>query len=218
MTARDDLSPLPGGDFDTWLGSMQTALEGSGESDVPCGECAACCTASQFVHIAPDEAGALAHIPAALLFTAPGLPAGHVLMGYDSRGHCPMLVDGACSIYAHRPRTCRTYDCRVFAAARVQDPDPSKAAVARRAIRWQFTYDGVDAERRHDAVAAAAAFLVRNEGLLPDDLAPATATQLAVLAVVIHDCFLTADAASGEVRVCDPDPDVVRSEVVRRSA
>ena len=30
-------------------------------------------------------------------------------MGYDERGHCPMLVDGDCSIYDHRPRTCRMY-------------------------------------------------------------------------------------------------------------
>ena len=27
-----------------------------------------------------------------------------------------MLVDGRCSIYEHRPRTCRTYDCRIFTA------------------------------------------------------------------------------------------------------
>ena len=86
-------------------------------SEVPCDGCTACCTSSQFVHIGPDETDTLARIPRRLLFPAPRLPAGHVLMGYDENGHCPMLVDGACSIYEHRPRTCRTYDCRVFPAA-----------------------------------------------------------------------------------------------------
>lgn len=216
MTDSD--APLPAGDFDAWLEGMQAALSGEAESDVPCGECTACCTSSQFVHIRPDETDALAHIPAALQFSAPGLPAGHVLMGYDSRGHCPMLIDGACSIYAHRPRTCRTYDCRVFAAARTQDPDPAKADITRRAIRWRFTYEGVDAERRHDAVAAAATFLAGHDSLLPPDLAPANPTQLAVLAVVIHDCFLAGDAGSGESHLIEPDPEFVRDEVIRRSA
>ena len=60
------------------------------------------------------------------------------VLGYDERGHCPMLVDGACSIYEHRPRTCRTYDCRVFPAAGVE-PDADKAPSPTRARRWRFT-------------------------------------------------------------------------------
>ena len=54
-------------------------------------------------------------------------------MGYDERGHCPMLVDGDCSIYEHRPRTCRTYDCRVFAGHRRRRPD--QPAIAERVRR-----------------------------------------------------------------------------------
>ncbi len=83
---------------------MQRALRGDGGTDVPCGTCTACCTSSQFVHIEPDETDTLAHIPADVLFPAPLAPRGHVLLGYDERGHCPMLVDNACSIYEHRPR------------------------------------------------------------------------------------------------------------------
>src|SRR5689334_12051664 len=111
---------------------MTSALAGEGASDVPCGACTACCTASQFVHIGPDEADALAHIPAELLFPAPGLPRGHVLLGYDEHGRCPMLVDDGCSIYAHRPQTCRTYDCRVLPAAGVA-ADEDQPGVARQA-------------------------------------------------------------------------------------
>ena len=101
---------LDAGDFGAWLAEIQGVLRGAGESDVPCGSCTACCTSSMFIHIEPDEADALAHIPKALLFPAPLRPRGHVVLGYDERGHCPMLVHGACSIYDHRPRTCRAFD------------------------------------------------------------------------------------------------------------
>src|SRR4051794_37734314 len=121
-TVTED-EPLAAGRFSPWLTGMRGALRGEGGSDVPCGGCTACCRSSQFVHIGPDEVETLAHIPTELLFPAPRLPRGHLLLGYDERGHCPMLVDDKCSIYEHRPRTCRTYDCRVFPAAGVEIDD-----------------------------------------------------------------------------------------------
>ena len=79
-----------------------------------------------FIHIQPEETQTLQRIPRALLFPAPGLPKGHVLMGYCDKGQCPMLVDNQCSIYEHRPQTCRDYDCRVFAATGISvDQQPS---------------------------------------------------------------------------------------------
>ena len=56
------------------------------------------------------------------------------MLGHDERGHCPMLVDGACSIYDARPRTCRTYDCRVFAVSGIA-PD-GQPDIAARVHRW----------------------------------------------------------------------------------
>ncbi len=150
---------LDAGDFSTWLGEMQAALRRERDADVPCGSCTACCTASQFVHIEPDETDALAHIPSALLFPAPRRPSGHVLMGYDERGHCPMLVDGACSIYEHRPRTCRTYDCRVFPATGLAPEGDEKVLIAERAGRWRFGYRTEDDRAQHDALRAGAAAL-----------------------------------------------------------
>ena len=134
---------IDAGRFSTWIDELQRALEGEGEMDVPCGACTACCTSSQFVHITPDETDTLAHVPAALRFPAPGMPRGHVVLGYDEHGHCPMLVEGGCSIYEHRPRTCRTYDCRVFAATGVS-PD-GQPDIATRVAEWRFEVD--DAER-----------------------------------------------------------------------
>ena len=167
---------------------MQGALRGERGADVPCGSCTGCCTSSQFVHIEPDETDTLAHIPRELLFPAPFRPPGHVLLGYDERGHCPMLVDSQCTIYEHRPRTCRTYDCRIFPATGLSlEDDPEKAAIARQARRWQFTYpEGID-RTEHDAVEAAAALIARHPDQLPDGAAPANTTEHAVLAIEMHE-------------------------------
>ena len=158
---------------------MQRALGGGSGSDVPCDGCTACCTSSQFVDIGPDEAETLARIPAALLFPAPRLPRGNVLMGYDENGHC--------SIYEHRPRTCRTYECRIFPASGVEIDDADQVAIARRARRWRFDHDAADDQVGHDAVRAAATFVREHRELLPGGVAPPNATQHAVLAVRLHD-------------------------------
>jgi Fe-S-cluster containining protein len=171
---------LPAGSFPAWLSEMTRALRGEVSADVPCGTCSACCTSSQFVHITPDETDTLAHVPAALRFPAPGLPAGHVVLGYDDRGHCPMLVDGRCSIYDHRPRACRTYDCRVFAAA---DVEPDAEAIAARVRQWRFSYPTPDDRARHEAVRAAAARLRAGDEPRAPDVAPRNATELALRAL-----------------------------------
>jgi uncharacterized protein len=184
------IGDLPAGDFSVWINEMQGAIRGERSSDVPCNGCTACCTSSQFVHIGPDEIDTLTHIPPEVLFPAPRMPRGHVVMGYDQRGHCPMLIDGGCSIYEHRPRTCRTYDCRVFPAAGLEPSDDEKVEIAARARRWQFSYPNEAARARHDAVRAAAAHFTEHPELLPDGVAVSNVTQLAVLAVDAHADFL----------------------------
>ena len=173
---------LPAGDFTSWLTAMQAALRGVADAAVPCGGCTACCTSSQFVPIGADETDTLAHIPAELLFPAPRLPKGNVLLGYDERGHCPMLApDGRCSIYEHRPRTCRTYDCRIFAATGldVGADDPTKDPIAERVRQWRFTFPTDDDHRRHAAVHTA----VRT-------VRATSVTRLAVTAIEQHEEFL----------------------------
>jgi uncharacterized protein len=150
--------PLAAGELTSWLAGMQAVLHGEGASDVPCGPCTACCRSAQFVHIEPDETDALAHVPAALRVRAPGRPQGHVVLGYDEHGRCPMLGECGCTIYEHRPRTCRTYDCRVFTATGVA-PDPTQPAVAERARRWRFVVDTPEARRLRAELEQAAADL-----------------------------------------------------------
>jgi uncharacterized protein len=214
MPDHDTSEPqdLEAGEFSAWMNELDEALCGKRASDVPCDGCTACCTASQFIHIGPDETDTLAHIPKALLFPAPGLPRGHVLLGYDDRGRCPLLVDDRCSIYAHRPRTCRTYDCRVFPAAGLVNDDDAR--IARQARRWRFRFASEAAKSQHDAVRAAATFLHERIDLLPAELVPVNTTQRAVLALRIHTVFLQRDA-DGHTTVVEPDPEVVRAEVVR---
>jgi uncharacterized protein len=194
-----DDDSLPAGDFSSWMVEIQGALRGERGSDVPCGTCTACCTSSQFVHVGPEETDTLAHIPSELLFPAPGAPRGHVLLGYDERGHCPMLIDNECSIYEHRPRACRTYDCRVFPAAGLVPEGAEKARIARQVRRWRFGYPDPTDREQHAAVRAAASSLREHPELFRDGIAPTNTTQLAVRAIEVHDAFLER-GARGEGR------------------
>ena len=209
-----DAGDLDAGDLVAWLAATRAALRGDADADVDCTDCTACCTSSQFVHVEPDETDALAHLPAALLFPAPGLPKGHVLLPYDERGHCPMLVDGRCSVYAHRPRTCRTYDCRVFPAAGIEPTEADKAEIAARVRRWRFGIASADDQARHDAVRAAATYLDGHPEVL-DERGPVTDTQRAVLAVEVHTAFTRRDVGTGAVQVATPSADEVRVEIGR---
>jgi uncharacterized protein len=185
---------LPAGDFSAWLARLRGALRAQGDTDVPCGACCACCSTSHFVHIAPDERDALAFVPRELQFPAPGLPAGHVVLPYDERGRCPMLTDdGACSIYEHRPRTCRVYDCRVFAAAGV---DADRDDITAQARRWRFAYPASEDADEHEAVLAAARFLSVHAAAFAPDVVP-DAPRLAVLAVEVCHLFFDRERRDG---------------------
>jgi uncharacterized protein len=153
-SGTDETTPVPAGPLGEWLARIGAVLEEGRPSDVPCGGCIACCASGQFVHIAPDETDTLAHVPAELLVPAPLAPAGHMLLGYDGDGRCPMLTPIGCSIYEHRPRTCRTYDCRVFAATGIA-PDPEQPAIAARVGRWEFVIESESDRAARDRIDGA---------------------------------------------------------------
>jgi Fe-S-cluster containining protein len=180
----------PAGDFSAWLGVTEATLRsGTGSADVPCGTCRGCCRSSMFIHIRPEETRTLKRIPRALLFPAPGLPKGHVLMGYDDQGQCPMLKGGNCSIYEDRPQTCRDYDCRIFAATGVAVDREAQPEIAQRVAEWAFTYDSKESRHEHEIVKKAAAFLQANRDLFPPGSLPNYPVQLAALAVRIFRAF-----------------------------
>jgi len=142
-----------------------------------------------FIHIKPEETQAIQRTPRALLFPAPGLPKGHVLMGYSDKGHCPMLVDDECSIYEHRPQTCRDYDCRIFAATGVSVDEQTQAEIAHRVKAWEFHYESEASREEHRIVKQAAAFLQENRDLFPQGSLPGYPVQLAAFAVRIYRIF-----------------------------
>ena len=193
---------IPAGRFSAWIASAADP-ERRVHMDVPCGTCTACCRSSYFIHVEPDETDTLRHIPKQLRFPAPGRPKGHQVLGFDERGHCPMLTDAGCSIYEHRPRTCRSYDCRVFTAAGLSPAHDGKLAIAERTDRWRFDVTSEPtAVSDLEAVRRAAAFLEdRRTECLPD-AHPLQHGQRAALAIKIHGLFLGTE---------EPDPAEVRA-------
>jgi uncharacterized protein len=179
--------PHEGGGFLDWLRLTRAAHQTDADVDVPCGDCVACCTSSYFIHVRPDDEATLRRVPAELLVPAPGAPKGHVVMGYDESGKCPMLEGGRCSIYQDRPLTCRTYDCRVFAAAGI---DADRPAITARARTWVFDEPTDDDRRAHAAVRAAARFLREHPECFEGGARPDNPAHVALLAVKAYEVFL----------------------------
>lgn len=204
---------LPAGGFSSWLRQTRGAQMERGSASVPCGECIACCTSSYFIHIGPGESETLSRIPRELLFPAPGLPKGHVLLGYDEKGRCPMLVDGKCSIYDHRPQTCRSYDCRVFPAAGIEAGESGKELINLQIRRWTFSYPAESDRKEHLAVQAAATFLREHADCFPNGFVPSNPAQLAILAVKVYDVFIDYSDASDRLDRSPTDLEVAEAVI-----
>lgn len=193
---------LPAGAFSSWLRQTREAQLTPMDVDVACGDCTACCTSSYFIHVRAEEADTLAHIPKELLFPAPGLAKGNMVLGFDENGHCPMLVENRCSIYENRPQTCRTYDCRLFAAVGIDAGDDDKVLINLQAQRWAFEYPSLRDHAEQQAVKSAMAFLQKNAKLFPENFVPANPTLLALLALKVYHVFLSS-GQSDEQRAAD---------------
>lgn len=188
---------VAGGQFSRWLRDyLRAQTQAEPSAQVPCGDCNACCKASYFIPIHSDERETIAHIPAARLTRSPRASEPQWALDQSCGDRCSMLVDGACSIYGQRPRACRRFDCRVFAAAAVSLGSGPRAAVNERVWQWRFDYPSELDAACQSAVLAAAAFLQRRADLLDPDLAPVDAGELAKAAVFVHELFLEPNAAS----------------------
>lgn len=109
-----------------------------------------------------------------------------------------MLCGDGCSIYAHRPRTCRDYDCRAFAAAGIGLGSGPRHAINERVWQWRFEYPTELDARLHAAVCAAASFLQAHAESFPAALRPEDPKQLASAAVGVHALFIEPWRASDE--------------------
>jgi Fe-S-cluster containining protein len=177
---------------------MRAALSGGAGMEVACGDCRGCCTSSYFIKVRPHETAALAHIGADNLRPIPGATSGNLLMGFDERGHCFMFANGGCSIYQHRPETCRTYDCRVFAAAGM-NAGAEKSAINERIAQWEFEYASDQDREEHRAVTATANFLRQHPVRFPGGRIPSRPSDIAVLAVKSYQVFLDPPRSDAEI-------------------
>lgn len=177
---------ISAGEFSDWLDATVHGLRNGTGVDVPCGECRACCTSSYFIHIEADETAARAAVGDEAM-AAPGRP-GDRVMGFDEAGACPKMKPSGCSIYHDRPRTCRIYDCRLFAAAGL-DAGVDKPRINERVTRWTFEYRDEASHARHKAVQAAAVFIREHASLFPGGRIPKDPGQLALLALKVHAEF-----------------------------
>jgi Fe-S-cluster containining protein len=177
---------------------MRAALAGSSGMNVACGDCVGCCTSSYFIKVRAHETEAIAQIGADNLRPVPGSTNGSLLMGYDEKGHCFMFVNGGCSIYHHRPETCRTYDCRVFTAAGM-NAGPDKSVINERIASWKFDYPTPRDREEHRAVTAAASYLRQHPVRFPGGRVPSRPSEIAVLAVKCYEVFLAIPPTDAEI-------------------
>lgn len=175
------MTDIDAGEFGSWLSAFRASLHDGEPVDVPCDGCTACCRSGKLIPVEPDEVDALAHIPADCLLPMPGQP-GRKVLRHDESGRCSQLTPEGCSVYAHRPRACRIYDCRIFAAAGLR---ADAQLIAQRAERWRFSYASPSARERHANVRMAAVALGFPGGLS----SPVSPTQHAVDAIESADEF-----------------------------
>jgi len=194
---------IPAGAFGEWLRQFRASLKGNKGMKVPCGDCTGCCISGYSVQLRPEDHAAREHIPVGLLASARGFSSGSLVMPPLPDGVCPMLEDGQCSIYAHRPQTCLDYDCRVFAAAGIEAGGPDKFVINRRVRAWRFEYPGQADRDIHAAVHRAATFIREKRGSFGDTLVPTSPSGIAVLAVKTCEVFLDPTRVLGDTETAE---------------
>lgn len=194
-----DAAPLPAGDFSQWLRDMRVALGGRGGMDVACGSCRGCCTSSYYVKVRANETAALQRIGVANLEPGPPGDPDSRLLGFQPGGHCRMLVGRECSIYPDRPETCRSYDCRVYAAAEMNAGE-GRTEINERVARWRFSFPTAEAQAEQRAVAAAARYLRQHPVRFAGGHVPSRPSEIAVLAVKGYRVFLDPPADDAAIR------------------
>lgn len=135
--------------FKGWRERFLAAIRRNIETTVPCEGCTACCRASQFVPVGKDEKSAINAVGTEYLFRSP-FDSYFFLIPFTSIGECAMLVNGKCRIYKDRPKACRAFDCRVFAATGTKHT----STIVNDAISekcWEFNFYSEDEYRQYQA-------------------------------------------------------------------
>jgi Fe-S-cluster containining protein len=95
----------PFGSVTTFLREHDAGVR-AGATKTPCGTCTACCVSKEWaaVPLSAEEAERFADCA--------HYSAGTWLLDRKPDGSCVKLIEGKCSVYQQRPRTCRLFDCR----------------------------------------------------------------------------------------------------------
>lgn len=186
---KEENKYISAGKFSSWLNRFLKSQLANKSVEVPCGDCRACCTSSYFIHIKPHEKETLLRIPKELLFDAPGLPSGHVLLGYDKNGFCPMFKNNNCSIYEFRPQTCREFDCRVFPITGISEQS-SKPKIIEQSNRWQFEFNSDRDTEIISVIKNCARFILENKDYFPEGFIPLNPIQQAALVLMVYEVFI----------------------------
>jgi hypothetical protein len=128
-----------------------------------------------------------------------------------------MLQDGNCSIYEDRPETCRSYDCRVYAAAGMNAGE-DKAVINARIARWRFDYPHERDCEEHRAVTAAANHLRQHPVRFPGGRIPSRASEIAVLAVKSYTVFLDPPAGDAAISAAIVETTLAFNRAARQAA
>jgi Fe-S-cluster containining protein len=109
-------------------------------------------------------------------------------MGYDNYGRCPMLLGSKCSIYAHRPRTCRVYDCRVFAPSGEEIEDIGKDLIANQVRQWEFRFLGGGHSARRGSKSGCE-YLAKEQEELAEEFEEIGSARRSLLAIELRQLF-----------------------------
>ena len=101
----------------------------NGATETPCGKCIACCYTTK-VELDPDQDSpvALAHLDYTVHED------GSMWLRKRADGACVHLGPTGCTVYEHRPYTCRRYDCRLGGLVGMADVYEGQ----RRSPLWMF--------------------------------------------------------------------------------
>jgi len=152
-------SKVNAGEFATWIEELTRTMKGVSKGNVPCGDCAGCCTS--------------------------GLEKRHFLLGYDEKGHCPMFKTDKCSIYESRPEICRQYDCRVLAASKIEISDESQEITAQ-VNSWEFEFTSAKRIELGNAVELAVSFLTNYANKFSTGFTSPMSAQIAEMGIRVH--------------------------------
>jgi uncharacterized protein len=208
-----DQTDLRAGSFSRWLCHIRKALAENSRMKVPCGECNACCRSSIFIHVHPEETRTFSRVPKELLFPAPLRPKGHMVLGYDKHGRCPMLIRNKCSIYRDRPATCRSFDCRILSASGLIEEDNVNHPVFQQARRWKFKCTMKDDDKLLSAVQDAAKCIMNHPKYTQDIIFLRDAIQISVLAIKVYDVFFKSKRSPVHMRKAAIDSEIAAAIV-----